>query len=231
MRALFASESSLRESVVRHFCETFGHGEEYLNPANYSDGTDGVRTPSGVSRFLSSRERLISKILTPISQQSSNGSSNRRGFQPVVHYREQYGYVPLWVASLKLTFGQVCYLFGHQKLVVQQRVCQDLREQYQHEWDVDSNIFNPGTLDEYYSFLRELRNVCAHDERCFSYTVSVRGKKRDVASIAGLLKFFVRRSDYISMGDSVDASLRDLESELPRWAYSQVVDSVRVKKL
>ena len=231
MRALFASESTLRESVVRQFCATFGHGEEYLNHQYYSDGTDGVRTPRGPFEYRESRDWLIGRVLTPIARFSGDGSTRRPAFLPAVHHRDKYGYVPMWVTSLKLTFGQVCYLFGHQQLSVQKKVCADLREQYRADWGIDGNVFYPNTVDEYYSFLRELRNVCAHDERCFSHSVAVRRKNRDVSGIAGLVKYFVRRSDYLSMVEGVDSSLSQLENEIPGWAFLQVAKSVSVQKL
>lgn len=133
-------ERKLRSAISYHFCKKHGEcQEEYLNVSNYSPTS---KNRNGITNLI--------KILNTMATQNTD-------HEYLVYQRNKYHNVPLWVIMNTLTFGQVSKFFEFLPQNIQGQICQDF-----------GNI----KKNEMIKFLKVLtlyRNVCAHNERLFSF--------------------------------------------------------------
>lgn len=79
----------------------------------------------------------------------------------VVYQRLTYGNVPLWVMMNTLTFGQLSKMYSFLKTNVQAKI------------SIHFNGVNERELGQYLKALTYYRNVCAHNERLYSFRCRV----------------------------------------------------------
>ena len=153
--ALYAFDEELRElffkyilQIERHirsllayaFSEKHGEAQtEYLASGNY-DSDPAVQ--DDVNRLISTLDKL----------------ANWKSDYPYInHQRNTYGNVPLWVLMNGITFGSLSkfYLLSTQdiKAKVAKNFCK----------------VNEKQLTQYLTVMTKFRNVCAHNERLYSY--------------------------------------------------------------
>lgn len=152
---LYVFDENLRElffkyilQVERHirsllsYAFTEKHGElqtEYLDPGNY-DSDPAVQ--DDVNRLINTLDKL----------------ANRTSDYPYInHQRNTYGNVPLWVLMNVITFGTLSkfYLLSTQDFKA--KVAKNFQK------------VNEKQLSQYLTVMTKFRNVCAHNERLYSY--------------------------------------------------------------
>lgn len=133
-------ERKLRSSVSYYFYQKHGERqEEYLNPNNYN------MIPKNMPGII----KLI-QILDNISNKNKN-------HKYLVYQRNKYHNIPLWVTCNALTFGQISKMFEFLLQNMQGLICQNFGNIKKNE------------MISYLKVLTLYRNVCAHNERLFSY--------------------------------------------------------------
>lgn len=136
-------EKQMKSMISYYFCDKYGEQQEkYLNINNYAV----------TKRNLQNVKKLIS-LLQKISSLPSH-------YSYIVHYSNNYGNVPLWVAINAMTFGQVSKLYQYLPNDIQYKI---------------SQVFPSVSERQLHQFIRVLtscRNVCAHGERLFSFFVN-----------------------------------------------------------
>ena len=153
--ALYAFDEDLRElffkyilQVERHirsllaYSFTEKHGElqtEYLDPGNY-DSDPAVQ--DDVNRLINTLDKL----------------ANRTSDYPYInHQRNTYGNVPLWVLMNGITFGTLSKFYLLSTQDVKTKVAKNFYK------------VNEKQLTQYLTVMTKFRNVCAHNERLYSY--------------------------------------------------------------
>lgn len=142
LRYLLHVERHIRSALSYAFCSCFGDMQTaYLSRDNYHL----------ISRKRQNEvDKLIERYLEPLVATSSS--------HPYVeHNRVQHGNVPLWVLVNALSFGTLSKMYEFQKPQIQTDIC--------HEFDG----INERQLGQCLQVLTNFRNVCAHNERLFSY--------------------------------------------------------------
>ena len=133
-------ERRIRSSISYHFCKKHGERqEEYLNPNNYNNLS---KNKNGIAKLI--------KMLDIMAKQN-------RDHEYLVYQRNKYHNIPLWVIMNTLTFGQISKMFEFLPQNIQGTVCQDFGNVKKNE------------MIKYLKVLTLYRNVCAHNERLFSY--------------------------------------------------------------
>lgn len=133
-------ERKLRSSISYHFCQKYGElQEQYLNPANYS------HLPKYKNRIM----KLV-KMLDIMANQNNE-------HEYIVYQRNKYNNIPLWVIINTLTFGQISKMFEFLPQNMQGIICRNFENVRKNE------------MIKYLKVLTLYRNVCAHNERLFSY--------------------------------------------------------------
>lgn len=141
LKYILQIERNIRSLLSYYFADK--HGEQqshYLNPANYSNNP---RHAADITRLISTLDNL----------------ANRNSDYPYInHQRTTYGNVPLWVLVSGITFGTLSKFYSF--------TTHDIRVKISKNFDK----VNEKQLEQYLSVITKFRNVCAHNERLYSYT-------------------------------------------------------------
>lgn len=141
-RYLRLIELNLRNQISYTFCEHFGPEQTaYLTDSNYQN---------------SPRKRRTVNRLINILQREANDNQD---YPYVVHQRNTYHNVPLWVLMGTLTFGNISKMYQVLLPQLQSRICKNFPHVNEHE------------MEQFLKVLVLYRNVCAHNERLFSHKV------------------------------------------------------------
>ena len=84
-------------------------------------------------------------------------ANKNKDHEYLVYQRNKYHNIPLWVIMNTLTFGQISKMFEFLPQNMQGTICQDFGNVKKNE------------MIKYLKVLTLYRNVCAHNERLFSY--------------------------------------------------------------
>lgn len=159
MQCLTSAEKALKTATVHAFCSKNRGVEDYLDPACYCS-----KQKYHGKNYTKNLIRLLS-----ILQNSRDGIGEKRPY--IEHYRKDYGYVPLWVLSNALTFGNMSHFYDLQKIEVQNETCRLLCK------TIGWKSLGARRLREIYSTLTYFRNICAHGGRLFCARAGVRGDR------------------------------------------------------
>ncbi len=140
LKYILQIERHLRSLLSYYFTEKHGESQShYLNSANYS------QNPSQRADVI----RLISTL---------DGLANHNSDYPYInHQRNTYNNVPLWVLVNGLTFGTLSKFYSF--------ITPDLKVKVSKNFEK----VNERQLEQFLTVITKFRNVCAHNERLFSY--------------------------------------------------------------
>lgn len=137
-------ESKIRQLVSYHFCSL--HGEQqtaYLTPGNYNHTQKNAAD--------------ITRLIQILSYQANKNTEHNY----VVHQRKVYHNVPLWVLTNTLTYGQISRFYALLPFQLQSGISKDFPG------------VNEKNLERYLKILTLFRNVCAHNERLYSFRTQI----------------------------------------------------------
>lgn len=133
-------EQHMRSLISYNFCEIHTANQAgYLNPSNY---TNALKKQKDV-------QNLISLLFAEANIKTNHPY--------VVHQRNTYGNVPLWVLIKTLSFGQMSKMYS----LLPSKLQTKISHSYPH--------VNEKELSQYLRILTDFRNICAHNERLFSH--------------------------------------------------------------
>lgn len=133
-------EQKIRSLISYSFCETFSENQSaYLNPANYN--------------VSNKNRRDISKLISLLTYEADKNMEHSY----VVYQRNTYGNVPLWVIMKTLTLGQTSKMYSFMLPGIKSKVSMNYENVSERE------------LIQYLKVLTVFRNICAHNERLFSF--------------------------------------------------------------
>lgn len=140
LKYLLQIERHIRSLLSNHFTEKYGESQaHYLNKSNYENT---AKNRTDIARLVDTLDKL---------------ANHNYDYPYINHQRKKYGNVPLWVLINCLTFGSLSKLYILST--------QDLRAK------VSKNFkgVNEKHLHQYLTVITKFRNVCAHNERLYSY--------------------------------------------------------------
>ena len=133
-------EQKMRSLISYHFTMQYGESQTaYLTEANYNN----------IKKYHRGIQKLINML--------SNMANVNTDHPYLVYQRNKYQNIPLWVLVNTLTFGQISKMFTFLPQKMQGDICKN---------------FEKLKKDEMIQLLKVLtlfRNVCAHNERLFSF--------------------------------------------------------------
>lgn len=185
---LAQAEAIMKNAVVYEFCRANPDPSSYLATSSYAS----VGEMLFAKGFKGNRAKIHQTSITRLMRTLNAKAGGSDGKQFISHYIEHYGFVPLWVLSNDLTFGQVSHFYQLQKRSVQSRACRMISEGI----GSDRRI-TPQELLRAFSVLVEFRNICAHDERLYCAKV---GKSGDVGyyEMAEILSWILPEKEFDS---------------------------------
>lgn len=137
-------ECRMRQLISYHFCAF--HGEQqaaYLDPHNYKLNRKNTND--------------INRLINILDYQANKNMDHAY----VVHQRNVYHNVPLWVLINTLTYGQISKLYTLLPFQLQSSISKN----FPH--------VKEKSLEQYLKALTLFRNVCAHNERLFSFRTQI----------------------------------------------------------
>lgn len=160
MHCLTVAEKALKTATVHAFCKKHKDPDDYLDPASYCSKSNfrGKNYTSNLIKLLSTLQGI------------HDGHGERKPY--IDHYREKYGFVPLWVVANALTFGNMSHFYSLQDIAVKNETCRLICQ------SIGSDVIGARRLGEIYSTLTAFRNTCAHGGRLFCKRAGRNGDKR-----------------------------------------------------
>lgn len=140
LKYLLQIERHIRSLLSNHFTESYGESQvHYLSKANYENTT---KNRADIDRLVDMLDKL---------------ANHNHNYPYINHQRSKYSNVPLWVLVSCLTFGSLSkfYILS----------TQNLRAKISKNFD----DVNEKQLHQYLTVITKFRNVCAHNERLYSY--------------------------------------------------------------
>ena len=140
LKYILQLERHIRSLLSYYFTEKYGEQQShYLNPINY---------------ILDYKYQLdVTKLINILDTLATKNSD----YPYINHQRSAYGNVPLWVLINGVSFGTLSKFYA--------LLTPDLRVKISKNFD---NV-NEKQLRQYLKVITKFRNVCAHNERFFSY--------------------------------------------------------------
>ena len=140
LKYILKIERHLRSVISYYFCEKYGeHQSFYLDKNNFSIYPKHC---AGVKRLIGELDKLANK---------------NSDYAYIIHHRNTYTNVPLWVLFNGITFGTLSKFYT--------LMTQDLQFKVSREF----NNLSEKQVGQLLSVVTKFRNVCAHNERLFSY--------------------------------------------------------------
>ena len=140
LKYILKIERHLRSVISYYFCEKYGeHQSFYLDESNFSIYP---KHSGDVKRLVGELDKL------------ANRNSD---YAYINHHRNTYNNVPLWVLFNGITFGTLSKFYA--------LMTQDLQFKVSREF----NALSEKQVGQILSVVTKFRNVCAHNERLFSY--------------------------------------------------------------
>jgi abortive infection bacteriophage resistance protein len=140
LRYILHIERNIRQLLSYYFTEAHGvNQKEYLDSSNY---TASNKAQNAIAKLIHKLDVL------------ANHSSN---YAYIVHQRSAYGNVPLWVLINALTFGSLSKFVMLMTADIKAKIA------------IEFSGVNERHLCQYLSVLTMYRNLCAHQEKLFSY--------------------------------------------------------------
>lgn len=155
---LLRFEKRLKTSCAYHFSKQHPDGPyPYLQIENYSKS----------KHQLSYALDTISTLSSAISRENRNTN----GKKPIKHYIKKHDHIPLWVLVNFLTLGNISYFYNALDESLQNIIAKDFGQIYKKDYKSKEKI-SKNELIEIIRVCNFFRNVCAHDEVLYSFSLS-----------------------------------------------------------
>ena len=139
---LLQVEQKIGQLIADSFCSKYGENQEYyLSESSYTEAN--------------SKQNDVRKLIKKLSWLANHDTDHPY----IVHQRNKYHNVPLWVTKNALSFGQLSKMYSLLKFQQQSTVSKAYPNVSEKE------------LIRYLNALTFFRNICAHSERLFSHHI------------------------------------------------------------
>lgn len=216
LKEILKIENMVKSNIAYVFSEEHGYKDrEYLNPCNFKV----VENNKDYVKFNEFRCKLIREIW---------GKTNPQDY--IIHYRNEHGYVPLWVLVNSMTFGDISKFYSYMNQQEKVNVSKAL--------SVNRQI-NNSDLDTYLKLIGVFRNILAHDERFYeykgvnnmgqSYKVKFKGflglknVNSSVFALTICLKLLLEKEDFKEFWNNVAGEIDVLESALKSIGIDEIL--------
>ncbi|QKE74783.1 Abi family protein [Arthrobacter citreus] len=163
---LLKFETSIKSEISYRFTESYQSQNSYLDIKNYSRDPKKLKDVLGV---MSSISYTISKY------------GKARNQNPIKHYLDQHDGVPLWVLVNYLTFGNIQYFYLSLNFSIQNTISRDYAIHFNRDYGTQIH-FTPDMLENILKTFNFFRNVCAHEERLYSFKIHKPSRSSDIAN-------------------------------------------------
>lgn len=140
-------------------------------------------------------------------------SSNAK--KPLSHYINKHEDIPIWVLVNFLTFGNISHFYNSLDESLQNTIAKDFGQRYKETYNCKEKI-SKSELIEVIKICNFFRNVCAHDEVMYSFTLN------KPCQTAIFEKFF----DEEYNGKNLHDLILSLKLVLPKNEHQNLINSI-----
>lgn len=199
---LLRFEKLLKTSCAYHFSDLHRDGlYPYLQTENYSTSKHQLN--------------YVLKNIGTLTAAISRENKNSNGKKPLKHYIKKHNHIPLWVLVNFLTLGNISYFYNSLDESLQNIIARDFGERYKENYLSKEKISKTELID-IIKICNFFRNVCAHDEVMFSFSLNKAGQT------AMFKKFFVEKYT----GKNLHDLILVLKLVIPKEEYQSLNESI-----
>ena len=170
-----------------------------------------------IENYSTSKHQLnfVLKNIGTLTNAISRENEKSNGKKPIKHYIKKHDHIPLWVLVNFLTLGNISYFYNSLDESLQNIIARDFGERYKESYHSKEKI-SKTELIEIIKICNFFRNVCAHDEVMFSFSLNKAGQT------AIFNKFF----DENYTGKNLHDLILVLQLVIPKEEYQSLIKSI-----
>ncbi|WP_058991227.1 Abi family protein [Anaerococcus rubeinfantis] len=170
-----------------------------------------------VENYSNSKYQLsyVLNNLATLSNAIRKQTRNSNAKKPIRHYLDKHEDIPLWVLVNFLTFGNISHFYNSLDESLQNTIAKDFGQRYKKNYNSKEKI-SKSELIEVIKICNFFRNVCAHDEVMYSFTLN------KSCQTAIFEKFF----DEEFSGKNLHDLILSLKLVLPKNEYQNLINSI-----
>ncbi|MGW9527991.1 Abi family protein [Paenibacillus terrae] len=177
---LLKFEASLKSKISYRYSEKYPDAHAYLIHKNYN------RDPSKLKSVVG----LIATLSNTIKQKSNS--------RTIGHYLDRHEGVPLWVLINYLTIGNINFLYQCLTEPLRNRIAKDFAEYYVKDYGASLH-FTSQMLDDIIKTTNFFRNVCAHEERLYNFSLNQPSRNADIATVLSIPNTKLNNGNFYTM--------------------------------
>ena len=219
LRMAMLSDCARAEASLKTICSYELEESFSPSPAPYLDErayTNARRLKNQVSRCIKTFEdAIIGKH--PFDRQPY-----------LSHYRQTMDRIPTWVLMNALNFGDVLRFARCANQKLQNRIAKRFSELHCLDTgeSLQLSLRGPHSLLTLFNRIKDVRNLCAHDERLYCVRVGKPAVK-PICDVLDDLALVVRPTDHTQTLRYMTALLDELKQAIPAPAFAYVLNSMR----
>lgn len=216
LKYILLIENEIDTYIAYEFSKSYGH-KKYLILKNFNNSN--------------SKKTLITKFINDVNLEIKHQYKNSN--KMIVHYINNYNYIPLWVLVRILSFGKISKFYSLMKPKEQNKI---------------SRKYNL-RINELKIMLQNLtliRNICAHDEKLYDIkmknrmSTTIYHKKlnienrngnyiystRDLFSIVIILKILLEKDDFVNFYKTFIMQIENLQNSIKTIKISSILNKM-----
>lgn len=192
---LIRAEATVRTAISYCFSRHHTGQNDYLSQQNYCTSDEYINYCSDIEDEDEGKTEYFDELSKLIGKLRNRVEHSRASF--IVHYREAFNEVPLWVLSNDLTFGTLEHFFNFMRPTEKEEVCKFISESTGRLGDKALGFFSVDEARIGLEALVKFRNICAHDERLYCASVGDR-KQINFIRMALYLERYLTTDEFYS---------------------------------
>ncbi|MED4402082.1 Abi family protein [Metabacillus fastidiosus] len=168
LKYLLIFEKSVKSKISYRFSQKFKLANAYLDMKNFTNNTNQLKQ--------------VLKLITTLSNVITN-HSDRNG--PIKHYLDSHQEIPLWVLSNNLTLGNIQNFYMCLDDPLKDQIAQDFSKIYKKTYNVNLQLPKDSLIDVLKT-ANLFRNVCAHEERLYSFNLNRPARSRHNSNLLNI---------------------------------------------
>lgn len=218
---LLKFESNIKSKISYRFSEKYKEPHAYLVMKNYS------RDPKLLKDVLN----LIATISNIISTRGKKNTS-------INHYLDKHDGVPLWVLVGYFTLGNINYFYKCLTPQLQNIIAKDFAIDFNRDYNTKIQ-FTAEMLEDILKTANHFRNVCAHEERLYSFKLQKPSKSSGISNIINIpttalekgnlftivcfLKMVISKKDHKSLVRKLEKLFAKYESDFSSVSFQDIL--------
>ncbi|NRD81134.1 Abi family protein [Bacillus sp. BRMEA1] len=221
LKYLLIFEKSVKSKISYRFSQKFKKANDYLNLKNFTSNTNQLKQ--------------VLKLITTLSNVITN-QSDRNG--PIKHYLDVHQEVPLWVLSNYLTLGNIQNFYMCLDDPLKDLIAQDFSKMYKKTYNVNLQ-FPKDSLIDVLKTANLFRNVCAHEERLYNFSLHRPARSRhnsnllsipnnlltgNLFTMVSFLKLVITKKEHKSLISSLSQLFNKSQNDFSSVNFSQILN-------